>query len=192
MADVPVLASKQDNAVSSPGAQHLQAIEQGILGQVEPEQAETLQKIVVSGHQILYDEKTRDQTWKAFKDIDDDSDPRKVAHGVAAILTLINRESDAIPVELMIPAGVLIAVDVLKFLDEAQMLPADPAFTGNTVEELLAALMQKMNMGKAPPQGAVGPGQPVPPQAPPAPPEQTVVPPPPDEQQGILASGRRA
>jgi hypothetical protein len=170
--------------------QHLQSIEQGILGQVQPEHAETLEKIVVSGRQILFDAETREQVWKGFKDIDDDSDPRKVAHGVAAILTLINRESDAIPVELMVPAGALLAVEVLKFLDEAGMLPADPAFTGNTIEELLAALMQKSNIGKDPTGGVVGPGQPQQPPQPPAPPaEPTVVPPPPDEQ-GILASRR--
>lgn len=130
-----------------PADSHLKVIEEGIMGQIPPEASEMLSDIVLSGKQILYDPKTRNTVMDGFKEIEDDSDPRKVAIGVAGILTLINRKSEKIPVELMIPAGALIGCEVVRFLQEAEMLQLNAAFTGNMVEELLAVLMQKMNMG---------------------------------------------
>ncbi len=124
---------------------HLEAIEQGILGQV---QSPDLEKLVLSGKQILYDPKTHEQSIENMRDLADDSDPRKVALGVAAILTILNRKAEKIPVELMVPAGALLCVEVARFFQEAGRLELTPEFTGNMVEEFLAVVMQKMGFGE--------------------------------------------
>lgn len=135
-------------AVIQPATDHLQAIEQGIMSQIPPEAAEALEKVVLSGRQILYDPSTHSSIMENFRDIQDDSDPRKVALGVSALLTMVNREAESIPVELMIPAGALLCVEVEKFLEESGMLETDPSFTGNMIEEYLAIAMQKTGMPK--------------------------------------------
>lgn len=175
---------------------HLDQIDEGILSQMEPSQAQALQAIVISGKQILYDPKTHGQVMDGLRGIDDQSDPRKVALGVAGLLTLVNKASNKtkLPVELMVPAGALLGVEVLRFLNQGGMLPESPEFTGNMIEELLAALMQKMGMGKQQ-QGQPGPqempqqGMMQDPQAPqgmpPGPPQGQPQAPP----QGILARG---
>lgn len=142
MATEPAQAPSGDN--------HLQAIEQRILTQVAPEDADVLERILISGKQILYNEKTRDQIMTNLRDVDvdDESDPRRVAIAVAGVLTMINRQADKIPVEMMVPAGALLGVEMIRFLNDAEMLPSSPPFTGNMIEELLALLMQKLGMSQ--------------------------------------------
>lgn len=127
----------------------LQAIDDGINAEIPEEYQADLQKVVLSGHQILYSKETHKDVMDGIRDIDDPSDARKVALGVAGIMTIINREDGGkIPVSLMVPAGTLLTVEVIRFLRDAGMVDPTPAFIGNSVEELLAALMQKMGMGK--------------------------------------------
>ena len=151
------------------GDGHLDAIEQGIMSQIPSEQAELLDKVVVSGKQILYHPSTHSQAIENMRDIQDDSDPRRVALGVAAILTIVNRKATQIPVELMAPAGALLCVDVARFFQEGGKLELTPEFTGNMIEEWLAIVMQKMGFDapqeqqEPPPQegipGGVSPSQ---------------------------------
>jgi hypothetical protein len=127
-------------------ASHLAAIAEGITSQVSPEHAEMLQKVVVSGQQLLYSKETHSQILDGIRDMDDDTDPRKVAMGIGGLLSIINKEAEDIPVELMAPAGGVLATEVLQFLIDAGMMQESPEFTGNVIEELLAILMQKMGM----------------------------------------------
>lgn len=149
----------------------LQAIEDGITGQIPEAMRDDVEKVVMSGKQLLYDKKTHKHVMDGFKQIDDPNDARKVALGVAGMLTIINRETDKITVEVMIPAGVLIIVEVVRFMTDAGRFTPTPEFIGNAVEEYLAAMMQKMGMGKQkPPPGPQGPPQ----GRPQGPPQQSV------------------
>ncbi len=174
--------------VQMPVDDHLQKIEDGIMSNIPEDLQDDLERIVVSGRQVIYNKKTHKDIMNGMRDIDDPNDARKVALGVAAILTIINREAKTpIPVELMVPAGVLITVDVVRFLVETNRLDVDPSFTGNAVEDLLAALMQKMGLGKKspPPSGDTRvPANSVPPPGPQAGPPQA----PPGQPQGLIGA----
>jgi len=134
---------------------HLQTIEDRIMAEIPEDVQNDLERVVVSARQIIYDKKTHKQVFNGMRDIDEANDARKVALGVTAILTIVNRESNGkIPVELYVPAGVLVAVDVIRFMVDSGMVEDSTEFTGNVVEEWLAAAMQKMGMGKSKPPAA--------------------------------------
>jgi len=133
--------------------EHLDQIEQGIMSGVMPEHQASLEQIVVAGKRVLYDPKTHEQVFKEIEDIGEDSDPRNVAIGVAGLLTLLKQDvRKKFPDDVIIPAGALLTVEVMRFLADAEMLEVTPEFTGNAVEEFLAIMMQKMDLGPQQPQ----------------------------------------
>jgi hypothetical protein len=166
-------------------ADFLKQIEDGITAELGENQQ--VGKIVTAGKQILYDEKTREQVWTEIENIGSGSDPRDVAMAVAGLLTVLKRDAKTdFADELLVPAGAILCVEVVRFLQDAEMLEANEEFVGNMIEEFLAIMMQKLQVGQAPERdepmqdGQQPQGQPQQPQQPPSP-EQP-------PQRGILAS----
>lgn len=126
----------------------LKQIEEQITAQLRPEDAARVDKLVVAGKQLLYDPSTTDMVFEDISNIGEDSDPRNVAIGVAGLLTLMKQDAKGqFPDELIIPAGALLSIEVVRFLEESGLLDPTPGFVGNLIEEFLAASMQKLGMG---------------------------------------------
>lgn len=138
------MAEMKPGLVQAPTDGHLQKIEDGIRAEIPAEDQDDLDKIVMSGMQLLYSPHTRKSVLESLRDVDSDSDPQKVAIGIAGLLTIINKEAGAIPVDLYVPAGALLVVELLRFMSESGMAEEDPVLTGNVIEEFLAIVMQKM------------------------------------------------
>lgn len=135
----------EDTADMPEGSSVLQQIDDGILAGVDPDHRAPLEKVVVGGQRLLYDQETHQKLMDNMRDIGEDSDPRNVAIAVGGIMTILKEDAQGgFPDDVLVPAGSMMVIEVIRFLEEAGMLEPTPEFIGNAIEEYLALIMQKV------------------------------------------------
>jgi hypothetical protein len=123
-------------------------IQQAIEGLILPKHAARVTGVVGRGKQILYHESTHKKIFGDISNMTVDSDPQKLAMGVAGLLTMMRKENgEGFPDDCLVPISALLLCDVIQFMGESGALEPTTEFIGNAFEELLAIMMQKVGVG---------------------------------------------
>lgn len=112
-----------------------------------------LQRLVIAGKKILYSAKTREKILAGLQPT-----PESVGNTIAGVMGLILNQAgpDKAKPDLIVPAGVMLVGDLLKFLSETQ----DVEVTDELSKASIAAFAQVMVDQMGPAQQAQQPQQP--------------------------------
>jgi hypothetical protein len=85
---------------------------------LSPQQTQQLQRIVIAGMKVMFSPQTRGLLQKALAG--DGPIAQKIGLGVAGLLGILMQESqNSIPRQLLVPAGMLLVVHAVEFLDKS-------------------------------------------------------------------------
>lgn len=123
---------------------------------LNPSQQQQLQRIVTAGMKVMFSPQTRAMMQKIVQTPGNVA--QKVATSVAGLLGILMKESgNAMPKQLLIPAGVLLIAHAAEFLDRAQMVMTDQD-VGTAIQQMTTIVLAqfKMDINKVAAMGASG------------------------------------
>lgn len=136
-------------------------------GQPSPQNADALQRVVMAGMRIMYDQKVFPAFAQAIKA---DPSPQGIAKQTAGLMKMLqDKAQGSIPRQVMIPAAMMLLFEMMSFMVQAKAIDRPDDATMKAAMTTLVKLLVQVFAGApaAPPQG--GP-QAVPQAAPAAPP----------------------
>lgn len=166
------MAGLIDQAQQAPAGRQVKAdVVRGQM-QVPPEQADTLDKIILAGKKLMFSEQLAPEIAQLLAS--DAPIGEKLGQGVLGLLALLmQRANGTLPPQLLIPAGVALVTEAADMLEEAgQKIEDNDVAEGMAV--FIEQLLQKAGVDLAQAAQAVAQGAPqgapqVPPQPEPAP-----------------------
>lgn len=139
---------------------------QALLEKVDPRLQQVVQKVVEAGKQVMYSEQTRSM---AVQELKRGSDPESVGAAVAKLAAILfNQSKQTIPMNVLLPATMMLLFEALAFLEEAGTLKVDGSQLAAYTQATGSAFLQMLGVTPEKLQGLVGQAGPDAPQ-PPAP-----------------------
>lgn len=139
---------------------------QALLEKVDQRLRPVVEKVVASGKQVMYSEETRQL---AVQELKRGTDPESVVAAVAKLAAvLFNQSKKTIPMNVLMPATMLLLFEALDFLEEAGAVQVDgpqlAAYSqamGSAFLQMLGVTPEKLQelVGKAAPGAAAQPAQ---------------------------------
>lgn len=120
-------------------------VQQQVRGSVPPQYRVAVQKIYLAGMKLMYSPETHQLMLQQLQGNNFPS--QAVARGIAALMTIMYRQSKGqMPIPAAAPAAILLACEALDFLEQTQHLQVTADLVSDTVQQLVAILLQKMGM----------------------------------------------
>lgn len=140
---------------------------QALLEKVDPRLRPVVEKVVAAGQKVMYSEQTREM---AVQELKQGTDPETVGAAVAKLAAILfNQSKQTIPMNVLLPATMLLLFEALEFLEEAGSLQLDAAQLGAYVQATASSFLQVLgvtpeklqemvgqSLSKAPPAPAPG------------------------------------
>lgn len=145
VADSSRSASGEDTGADP--AEMLSQIRQQVTDRLPAEMLRNIDRIVIAGQRIMFDEKSNRQLLDQIDQMPGESQPAKVANGVAAIMSIIeNNERGPLDPRSVIAASALILCDAIEFLAQIGRFEPTRESIGEATQTLMASMMQKYRM----------------------------------------------
>jgi hypothetical protein len=115
-------------------------VEQAITAKVAPDMKKAFNKIVVAGMKLMYAPQTEKMLRKQM-----DSGPPPIAAGQGAakvVGLMLAKSKGTAPFKAMIPAGVMLTMEALDFLEKAGKAELTPELVAEAVQEFGSAVLQ--------------------------------------------------
>lgn len=130
------------------GGSRTQEIRDKIMAGAPEEMKSDIDRLVTAGKRLMYDPKTHDLMIKQLQAMKGGSEADSLAQGIAGLMTLIRNESKGpFPFPAVMPAAVILLMEVIDFLAEANRLEPTDEIIGESVHQLSGYLMKKMGIG---------------------------------------------
>lgn len=154
-ADTPVDAEQMGESVEQAAqeAEDAGATGQDLIAQVKsnieqhtpPELKEIVDRLVLAGMKMMFDEKTNQFVMAEFKKLGGDAQAVPVA--ISALITqLLARTKGRMPPPAIVPATLILLMEALAFLDEGGVIKVDADVISDCTEDTAAYLMQKLGL----------------------------------------------
>jgi hypothetical protein len=120
-------------------------VQQKVRDSVPPQFRVAVQKIYLAGMKLMYSPETHQIMLQQLQG--SNFPAQSVARGIAALMTIMYRQSKGqMPIPAAAPAAILLACEALDFLEQTQHLQVTADLVSDTVQQLVAILLQKMGM----------------------------------------------
>lgn len=140
-----------------------------IMNSAPPDMRSKIERMVVAGRKIVYDQETAPMLMEQFQNMRG-SDADRLAQGTAAIMGLIAENSKGpFPADAATPAAVVLMMDIGDFMEQAGVIDFNDQMIGEAVQELSGYMLKKLGIGPEElkmAQTGQGPQQPQPTQPP--------------------------
>jgi len=147
--------------------QLIEKARQALLQKVDPRLRGVIDKVVASGKQVMYSEQSRQM---AVQELKRGTDPESVGAAVAKLAAvLFNQSKQTTPMNVLLPATMLLLFEALEFLEEAGTLQVDAPQLAEYVQATGSAFLQMLGVTPEKLQQMIGQAAPAGPTAAPPP-----------------------
>lgn len=116
----------------------LDQVKNDYTSKLNPKLLPAINKTVDAGKDLMYDKSTVHMTMKAMEQ----TDPDKLGQSFGGVAWFVHSNNPKIPPEVIIPAGTLIMLAGLQFMEDAGAIKVDKPFLATAQKSLGGALMQ--------------------------------------------------
>jgi len=136
----------------------LQQLEQATLAKVSPKIMNSVKRIEIAGHKIMYSPDTQNLVKSQLQS---SSDPSVVAgQGVAKMLAIImHHAKGTLNMQAAIPACQILLCEVLDFMEQIHMVQVTPDLIAQSVQEMYASVMKILKISPQQVQAVMSKGQ---------------------------------
>jgi hypothetical protein len=129
-----------------------------ILEKVDPRLAPVVTKVVEAGKRVMYSQQTRGL---AIQQMKSGTDPETVGAAVTKLAAvLFNESKQTIPMNVLLPATMLLLFEALEFLEEAGTLKVDAQNLAGYTQATASGFLQMLGVTPEKLQGMVGQAMP--------------------------------
>jgi len=129
-----------------------------ILERVDPRLKQVVTKVVEAGKKVMYSQQTRDM---AIQQMKQGSDPETVGAAVTKLAAILfNQSKQTIPMNVLLPATMLLLFEALEFLEEAGTLKVDAQQLAGYTQATASGFLQMLGVTPEKLQGMIGQGMP--------------------------------
>jgi hypothetical protein len=127
---------------------------QALLAKIDPRLTPVVAKVVDAGKQVMYSDQTRDM---AIQQLKQGSDPESVGAAVAKLAAILfNQSKHTIPMNVLLPATMMLLFEALEFLEEAGTLKIDQEQLAAYCQATGSAFLQMLGVTPEKLQGLIG------------------------------------
>lgn len=122
----------------------LENTKKALLEKVDQRLLPVLDKVVDSGRQVMYSDDTREIV---VRELQQAQDPEGIGAAVAKLLAILaNQSRGTIPPKILFPAGMVLLVEALDFLEEAGAVQVTPELLAQCAQALGSAFLQSLGV----------------------------------------------